>query len=231
LRGVNLIVEAQYPNGCWPQIFPLHGGYHDHVTFNDQAIENNLHILKQVIQGDGEFSFVSQDVRRAAQVSMQAGLECVVNTQMVVDGLRTIWAAQYDHRTLEPAWARAYEMPALATGESASLLRFLMTLDNPSAEVVEAIHAAADWFEANKLYGLVWDVTQRVTYEDSNAGPIWARFVELETGRPIFGDRDGAIYYDVMQVSEERRRGYGWYNTGGLRVLEDYTEWRRRFPR
>src|SRR5690606_37795742 len=45
LRGVNLILEAQYPNGGWPQSFPLRGGYHDLITFNDEAIENNLFLL------------------------------------------------------------------------------------------------------------------------------------------------------------------------------------------
>jgi PelA/Pel-15E family pectate lyase len=230
LRGVNLIIDAQYPNGCWPQIYPLAGGYHDHITFNDEAIENNLHMLLQVVEGQGEYRFVPADVRRAAQVALNAGFECVVNTQVVVDGKRTIWGAQYDRYTLELAWARAYEMPALATGESASLVRFLMTLDNPSEKIVEAVHAAVSWFEENKIYGLVWDTTRRITYEDPEAGPIWARFIEADTGRPIFGDRDGSIYYDVMQVSEERRRGYAWYNVHPLPVLERYSDWSQRFP-
>jgi hypothetical protein len=35
LRGLDYIFAAQYPNGGWPQIWPLQGGYHDAITYND----------------------------------------------------------------------------------------------------------------------------------------------------------------------------------------------------
>src|SRR4051812_15590063 len=33
-RGVAYLIAAQYPNGCYPQIYPLEGSYHDGATFN-----------------------------------------------------------------------------------------------------------------------------------------------------------------------------------------------------
>ncbi|WP_204266508.1 pectate lyase, partial [Enterobacter hormaechei] len=34
LKGVRYLLEAQFPNGGWPQIYPLQGGYHDALTYN-----------------------------------------------------------------------------------------------------------------------------------------------------------------------------------------------------
>ena len=43
------------------------------------------------------------------------------------------------------------------------------------------------------------------------APPLWARLYEIGTDRPIFGDRDRTIHYDVTELSSERRLGYQWY--------------------
>ena len=33
LKGLSHILEAQYPNGGWPQFYPLSKNYHRHITF------------------------------------------------------------------------------------------------------------------------------------------------------------------------------------------------------
>ena len=63
------------------------------------------------------------------------------------DGVKTVWAQQYDHETLQPVKARAYELPALSAGESADITMLLMRIKNPSPEVVEAVESAAAWFD------------------------------------------------------------------------------------
>ncbi len=37
-KGVDYLMEAQYPNGGWPQFYPLRKGYYSHITFNDDAM-------------------------------------------------------------------------------------------------------------------------------------------------------------------------------------------------
>jgi hypothetical protein len=38
----------------------------------------------------------------------------------------------------------------------------------------------------------------------------WARFYEIATDRPVFGDRDGSIHYSFAEISPERQSGYRW---------------------
>lgn len=43
--GLRYVLENQDPNGGWPQWYPLRGGYHDHYTFNDNAINACIAVL------------------------------------------------------------------------------------------------------------------------------------------------------------------------------------------
>ena len=46
-RGVDYLLAAQYPNGGWPQYFPLRKGYYSHITYNDDAMVNVLTVLRR----------------------------------------------------------------------------------------------------------------------------------------------------------------------------------------
>ena len=132
LRGLDYIFAAQYPNGGWPQVWPLQGGYHDAITYNDNAMLNVLELLSDVADGRNEFGFVPADNRAAAAASFKRGLDCIIATQITVDGRRTVWCQQHDPLTLQPTSGRNYEMPALTSAESADIMMFLMKLPNPA---------------------------------------------------------------------------------------------------
>ena len=40
--AIDYLLASQFPNGCFPQVYPLQGSYHDAVTFNDDATVNVL---------------------------------------------------------------------------------------------------------------------------------------------------------------------------------------------
>ena len=69
LRGMEYLFAAQFPNGGWPQVWPLEGGYHDAITFNDSAVTNALELLEAVADGKGAFAFVPAKVRQRAAAS------------------------------------------------------------------------------------------------------------------------------------------------------------------
>lgn len=228
-RGVQLLLKAQYPNGGWPQSFPLRGGYHDHITLNDEVTEDILSVLYDVSRADADFAFVDTVLQRQAQLAFERGLKLLLQLQQRDEAGLSLWAAQYHHRTLQPAWARAYEMPALAVMESATLLDFLLSLPKPPVELQQSIHAAAGWLVRHAIADQHWHPQLRVLQAQAGAGPLWPRFAELNTNRPIFGDRDGELYYDVHQVSLERRQGYAWYTQRPALTLELYQRWRAAF--
>lgn len=229
-RGVKLILDAQYPNGGWPQNYPLTGGYHDQITYNDNLMKNLLELLYDVSLAKNQYAFVSKNLRTRAQASFSKGLDCIKKTQVVVDGQLTIWGAQHDRLTLIPTKARNFEMTSLASAESAWLIDFLMDVDSPDADIINSVHAVAKWLDENKITGHRWSPNDIKPKADAKAPPMWARFYEIGTNKPIFGDRDGSIHYSVSEISEERRKGYAWYNTVGNKVLEKYKLWAEKYP-
>jgi PelA/Pel-15E family pectate lyase len=62
-------------------------------------------------------------------------------------------------------------------------------------------------------------------------GPLWARYYEIGSDRPIFGDRDKTIHDNVNEISKERRNGYSWFNETPRQALELYTRWLAAHPR
>jgi PelA/Pel-15E family pectate lyase len=234
IKGVGYLLMAQYPNGGWPQIYPIEGGFHDGITFNDNAVAEAAMILADVAEGKPDFAFVPMELRQQAHVSATGVTRSILDSQVVVDGQRTIWPQQVDAVTLKPISARDYEMRSLASAESTDILLFLMRQPNPSPEVKAAVHAGIAWLKAHAIYDK--DFTKisedegRKLIDKPGAGPIWSRNYDIKTGQPIFGDWDKMIRDNVNEISKGRRNGYAWYVTQPQKAIDAYAQWLKRYP-
>jgi PelA/Pel-15E family pectate lyase len=236
LRGIRYLIDGQYANGGWPQKFPGATGYERQITFNDDAMTGVMSLLKDIADGKAPFALVPGDLRRQCDQAVQRGVQCILNCQVVSDGKPTVWCAQHDCKTLKPCKARSYELASLSGGESVGIVRFLMQLEHPDANVIRAIDGAVDWFERSKLTGIrvdrVPDATKpngfdRVVVKDPKAPPLWARFYDLKTNEPIFCSRDGVPKRTLAEISHERRTGYSWLGPYAQGLLaEDLPRWR-----
>lgn len=239
LRGLDYLFAAQYENGGWPMVFPLKGGYYDHITFNDGCMIGVMRLLRDTAQGQKPFGFVDPERQARAAAAIERGLELILRTQVKVEGQKTVWCAQYDRRNLTCAGARAYELPSLSGAESVDILRYLMEITPPTPEIAEAIESAVKWFERVKLTGLRvikkpapelpggYDVV--LGFDPVSGPPLWARFYEIGTNYPIFAGRDGIARYALSEIEHERRVGYRWLGDWPRSLLEkDYPDWCRR---
>lgn len=236
-RGLAYTLAAQYPNGGWPQYYPLRApkSYYDHVTFNDDAMVNVLTLLRDVAAGQPPYGFVDPPSRALAASAVQRGLALILRTQIRHQGRLTAWCAQVDELTLEPAWARKFEPPSISGNESVGIVRWLMSLPNPSAEVVAAVDGAVAWFNAVAIHGQRYEryladdgQSDRRVVPDPGAAPMWARFHELGTQRPIFLGRDSVVRYTLAEIDRERRAGYAHYGQQAAPMLAAYPAWRAR---
>jgi PelA/Pel-15E family pectate lyase len=232
LRALDYILVSQYPNGGFPQIYPLAGGYHDAITYNDAAMLHALEILRDVAAQEGAFALAGSARREKAERGLVLGLRCVLGTQIETsDGRRTAWCQQHDALTLLPCAARNFEPAAASAMESSAVIQFLMTLPHPSPAVVRAVDDAVAWFSRVALRDVVWrrEATDGTGLSAVPGAPaLWARLYEIGTDRPIFGDRDRTIHYAVTELSSERRLGYQWYGTWPQEALEAHRVWRAK---
>jgi PelA/Pel-15E family pectate lyase len=233
LNGVDYLLAAELPGGGWPQIWPLEGGYHDALTYNDNAFVNTARMLAQVAaDAGGLYGFVPMQTRLKAAAAVKRAEAVLLKTQVTVDGKRTIWAQQVDPLTLQPASARAFEPAALSATESASLLLFLMSDPDPSPQTVMAVHDGIAFLNAVAIKDKAWvKAAGSRVMQDVPGARVWARYYDLKTLKPVFGDRDMSIHDDVNDLSPERRDSYSWYNTGPEKALKKYPAWASKHPR
>jgi PelA/Pel-15E family pectate lyase len=237
VKGLNFILDAQYPNGGWPQVYPIEGKYHDDVTFNDDAMTRVLRLLQDAAAGDEPaFAFADAPLKARADHALATGIRCVLKTQIEISGKKTAWCAQYDALTLLPSNARAMEPATLSGVESAHILEFLMSLRNPSPEVVGAVDHGLAWFEAAKITGIArtrGENGKTVYLPDASSAEVyWARFYDLKTGRPVFPGRDGVLYTSFEAMAANNRVGYDYYSTQpGSLLNSQQKKWRKRLNR
>lgn len=238
LKALDYILEAQYDNGGWPQFYPLKKGYYSHITYNDDSMVHIMNLLLE-LKNNSDYYSIKPTKTQLEQVNLafKKGIDCIVNTQYKQNGVLTGWCAQHDEVTLLPAKARAYELPSLSGAESAGIVSLLMSVENPSAAVIQAVNSAVVWFENSKVLGLrqerVYDangrVTDKVMVADDQAPPLWGRFMELDDNTPFFCDRDGVKKYKLSEIGSERRNGYKWYTDAPSRVLAKYPKWKKKY--
>ncbi len=244
LKGIDFMLDAQYDNGGWPQYFPIEQkGYSKYITYNDDAMTGVLEVLKDIVDHDPAYSFVDDKEYKKVNTAYTKGLNCIITTQIKDKGVLNGWCQQYDDVTLQPAWARAFEPPSICNNESAGIVLFLMSIDHPSDAVINSVQHAVKWFEDSKIMGIRVKTisapeikykfrlskTDRVVVEDASAPPIWTRYYELVTHRPLFCNRDSKVVYSLAEVDRERRDGYGWYTYEPQKVLRAYPEWQKKW--
>ena len=217
--GLAKLLEAQYPNGAWPQ---RHDGkpadpkkspvikakypkkwvrkyegldYRSHYTFNDNSIRDciltALEAHKRLGQNRREFLAA---VRRGGDFLLLAQLP----------DPQPIWAQQYNAR-MEPAWARKFEPPSVTGGESVGVCRTLIDLYLELGEdkYLHAVGPAVKWFK------------------DSSIGKgRWARFYELKTNKPLYFTRD----YTLVYTDDDLPTHYGFQSSFGVESMIRYYE-------
>ncbi|MDD4970689.1 MAG: pectate lyase [Paludibacter sp.] len=244
IKGLGFILQSQYKNGGWPQYYPIEkNNYSSHITFNDGAMMGIMELLRAILDGQPQYSFIDSKLRSKLQVSYNKGLDCILKTQINDAGKPTAWCQQYDEVTLQPAWARKFEPASICNKESSEIVLFLMSIDHPSKEIIDAVQNAVTWFDESIIHNTRVKTVQapktltpykvsstdKVVVNDSTAPAIWTRYYELKTHRPMFCNRDSKIVYSLAEVARERRDGYGWYNYEPQKILNKYPKWQKKW--
>ncbi len=237
VRGIEFLLAAQYDNGGWPQYYPRATGYHQHITYNDDAMIGVMELFRDIVEKEPGLEFVSEKIHSRCDTALEKGLECILKTQVVLDGQRTVWCAQHDRETFKPAKARSYELASLSGAESVRIVQYLMGIEKPDPAVIEAIEGAVAWFDRVQLRGIrqvavnapgTAKGTDKQIVADSDAPPLWARFYDLKTQKPFFCSRDGVPRASIAEISYERRNGYSWLGEYARELLdEQYPAWKQ----
>ena len=73
------------------------------------------------------------------------------------------------------------------------------------------------------------EIDARRFIEKPGALPIWGRYLDLKTMKPIFGDRAKIIYDSVADVEKGGRKGYAWYSRNPQKAIDAFAEWSAKY--
>ena len=238
-RGMGLIFISQYPTGGWPQSYPPDKSYHRYITYNDGSMARLLFFLKEVLDTD-TFAFLDPGDKEKAKSAFDRGVDCILKCQIKVDGKLTAWCAQHDEKDYSPKEGRKFELASISGNESVGIIHLLMSLPNPTPPQIAAVDAAVAWLDAVKIPGIRTEdrptpggehAKDRFVVKDESAPPMWARFYEIGTNKPIYCGRDGVKHYDLAEIDHERRNGYRWLSYWPQPLIAtEYPAWKAKHP-
>lgn len=225
LRGMNLLLTAQKGCGGWSQYWPLSGGgsYQDYITFNDDLMTNVMLMLRDIYENQGIFAGITDEQDRArCRKAFDRGLQCIIDCQIPDGKGRSIWCAQHD--TVPPYYAtegRPHELPSYSGSESATLLSFLMTVENPSKELRTCIEQAVAWLDQHKIADkAVEDFVNAQGEEDHRiidqpGSALWPRFIQIggKVAKPTY-----ELFFNHLQARNKKR--YVFYNNMRYTYME-----------
>ncbi|HYJ42508.1 MAG TPA: pectate lyase [Steroidobacteraceae bacterium] len=186
LKALNFVLAAQYPNGAWPQRFPLryefaHDGLPDYTSFytlNDGAMFAIVELLYDAYETLGDPRYF-ESVRR--------GMDALLALQGPDD--QAAWAEQHGPN-MRPIAARTHEPAGYVVRESAMSIHMLeeFYLRTGDARYLAPVPHCLDWFD-------------RINREAAAAKYPTPRYWEPGTNKPVY----------VVRTQELTAEGYGKY--------------------
>lgn len=239
LKGIFYLLDTQKENGGW------RGWDVDAITFNDEVTTGALDLFRNIVQGDGRFLWLDNHTQQRIRDGYERGLRMVLDCQIIQNGIKTAWAQQHDNETFVPVPARSYELVGITANESCDVILFLMGIDHPSDEIIDAVKQAVAWLKNVQIKGIRIEQTplpqdkiinheypfDRIVVEDITAEPIWARYYEVSDNNPFMCTREGQKVWKLADVNPERRTGYDWYGYWPKKVFDVYLEWNKKNER
>ena len=192
LKALIFIVTAQYPNGAFPQRFPLHFNYiHDdfpdytsYYTLNDGATVTAIQVLVDAFDNLHDRKYLD---------SAKRAVDFLIAVQGPED--QAAWAEQYHPDTMQPVKARTHEPAGFVIRESEQVLETLEMFYKMTGDrrYLRPIPLCLQWFD-------------RLNKEAIKFHRTPARYYELGSNLPIY----------VIRTNETYEHGYGkylWSNT------------------
>lgn len=182
-KSLEMMLASQMEHGGWPHQYPKQGNYHDFATFNDNGINDCLSVMMDAYRYYKKEEHLDS-IKHAGRFYIMSQLPPP----------QPGWAQQYN-QYLQPAWARAFEPPAVCPQVSVRNVHALIDLYlyTSSGQYLEPIPDALRWLDECRL-----------------PNGSWARFVEIGTGNPLYYDRGRIRVDSTEELSLERRTGYGY---------------------
>ena len=223
--GISFILDAQHTSGGWPGVWPVRWcvecSYSNLMTFNDHVMTTVVLLLWDLVEQRNQFSSGILDSINSTQLSMalDAGMQFILDTQIIVNGTPTIWAQQYNRSTLEPESARSWELPCRTPNESEGIVAILLNWPDRTPEIINATWGAVEWDENNAIEDLWFDKSNGTIIE-SEGSLMFYRYYNVSDDQFFLANSQSEKIYSLYDLYPEvKRTTYRWAGEWGSEML------------
>jgi len=214
LKALHFFLEAQYPNGAWPQRYPLmyeyiyegHADYTSYYTFNDGVMSRNIDVLMEAYEQLGNEEYLKAAVRGMDFYIISQGAEKQAG-----------WCEQHGPDMM-PTWGRTHEPPTYTSFITVTNIRDLMKfyLMTGDSRYLSPIPKATKWLEDSTIEIL-----------DDGRHKL-ARYYEVGTNLPLYMHNSddvteegyGIHLYDHDSTDNIYESEKKWWNPGKFTIID-----------
>ena len=203
-RAIQFFLDSQYPNGGWPQRYPImadhpmkgQADYTPFVTLNDNVMVENIDFLLQCYTSLGREQ-LKQPILKAMHLLRD------LQQQPPHAG----WADQYTPDDLKPAHARTYEPRSINTGTTINMIQKMLQYHSLTGDktFLNGIPNAIRFLENQHLSEFIMDKVRHYPLQEGEI--MMPRFVDPDNGRPLYVHRKGSNVVNGDYYTDENPEG------------------------
>ena len=151
-KGLDFLLNNQRANGGWCMEPASAKGFNGNTEIGNKVTTEVLTLLQDIaVLNNQNFVFVRKSVDISPiKSALEKGNNFIVSSQLSENGTKSGWATQVkDDNTV--TMGRTYERESVSSFTTKDVVDYLMSVHNPSAQMIDAVTSAVAWLKEVKI--------------------------------------------------------------------------------
>lgn len=223
VKGIKYLLSTQLDNGGWTMNPGSGSGFNADIEVGNNAMTEVLALLSDIAVLNNQDYVFARKVMNVDEIksAVQKGNDFIVKSQISNNNKKAGWASQYDNSG-NVTMGHTYERESVSSYTTKAVIDYLMTIHNPSQEIIDAVESSYSWLKDVKIADKEQEVVKDTSMNNGfdvylvDGSGTWAsNYVyeeATESYRPLYSD------VDPTRADQKCVNVYDLYNLDGNSV-------------
>lgn len=223
VKGIKYFLSTQLDNGGWTMNPGSGSGFNADIEVGNNAMTEVLALLSDIAVLNNQDYVFARKVMNVDEIksAVQKGNDFIVKSQISNNNKKAGWASQYDNSG-NVTMGHTYERESVSSYTTKAVIDYLMTIHNPSQEIIDAVESSYSWLKDVKIADKEQEVVKDTSMNNGfdvylvDGSGTWAsNYVyeeATESYRPLYSD------VDPTRADQKCVNVYDLYNLDGNSV-------------
>ena len=223
VKGIKYLLSTQLDNGGWTMNPGSGSGFNADIEVGNNAMTEVLALLSDIAVLNNQDYVFARKVMNVDEIksAVQKGNDFIVKSQISNNNKKAGWASQYDNSG-NVTMGHTYERESVSSYTTKAVIDYLMTIHNPSQEIIDAVESSYSWLKDVKIADKEQEVVKDTSMNNGfdvylvyGSGTWASNYVyeeATESYRPLYSD------VDPTRADQKCVNVYDLYNLDGNSV-------------